>query len=197
MNKITALLICLMAGAVNATPVIETGDAGALMGSGQILDAGTTSVSGTSWSGDVDLFSFGWGGGAFSAETSGSGDPQLFLFDNNGFGILADDDSAVGYNSLISTTLAAGNYFLAINGFNSEALSLTGNIFVDGCCGTELPMGAGAGNPLSGWSSTTGGAGNYTIAFNAATTAVPESVGMALLGLGLVGVRLTRKEKKS
>ncbi|MET0106126.1 MAG: DVUA0089 family protein [Sedimenticola sp.] len=197
MKKLACLIVCMLAGTAQATTVAEIGDAGDLMGSAQVLGAGTTAITGSGGSGDIDLYSFGWSGGSFTASTSASIDPQLFLFNSSGYGILADDDSAGGLNSLISLTLAAGNYFLAINGYNNEATSISGNIFNNGCCGTELPTGPGAGDPLSGWTGG-GSAGTYTISFRSATSAVvPEPASLALMGLGLAGLGYSRKKKAS
>lgn len=187
-----AALLLLGGAPASAVVIAEAGDAGQLPGSAQVLPGGTTSVSGAlSVSGDVDLYRFGWDGGAITIDTSGSTfDTQLSLFDGAGFGILHDDDSGSGLLALIDTVLAAGEYLIGISAFNNDPVSAGGNIFPAGFPGPFGPTGPGGEQPLSGW--TGGGAtGSYVINFSAPTApldgaVVPEPAIASLVGVGLI-----------
>ncbi len=52
-------------------------------------------------------------------------DPQLFLFDAAGNELARDDDGGAGQDSLITETLAAGTYFVAVTAFNNDPVGPT------------------------------------------------------------------------
>lgn len=171
--------------------VTEIGDAGQLLADAQVIPPGAVtveSITGTlSSSNDVDLFEITLtGGGTFSATTKGTdttvSDPQLFLFDENGFGVFGNDD----FNGLQPTLpaespltpLEPGTYFLAISSFNNDPVSSFGEIFAFsdqfGSFNPVLePTGSGAGAPLSGFANAGFATGSYTIALTGVEAASP------------------------
>jgi filamentous hemagglutinin family protein len=169
--------------ASSTTTVPETGDAGQLLETAQDLSlsgAGTVTsflISGTLADGnDVDLYRILLAGNEpFSATTLGEADfdTQLFLFDGNGIGVIANDDSEFTLQSTLrpealGIPTPGGIYFLAISQFNNDPVSQAGAIFdfVQQPDGTfeQLPVGPGANLPLSGWNNSGfGSGGNYSI----------------------------------
>ncbi|QZZ18878.1 filamentous hemagglutinin N-terminal domain-containing protein [Leptothermofonsia sichuanensis E412] len=167
----------------STTTVTEIGDAGQLLETAQDLSlsgAGTVTsflISGTLADGnDVDLYRILLAGNEpFSATTLGGADfdTQLFLFDGNGIGVIANDDSEFTLQSTLrpealGIPTPGGIYFLAISQFNNDPVSQAGAIFdfVQQPNGTfeQLPVGPGASLPLSGWNNSGfGSGGNYTI----------------------------------
>ncbi|MDQ4048691.1 MAG: DVUA0089 family protein [Actinomycetota bacterium] len=118
---------------------------------------------------------------SFSAQTSGTIiDPQLFLFDSTGKGVEARDDIVAGVQRQSYLTpgnpfspTAAGTYYLAIDRYNSEPLSVGGKIFPDfgdARAGQIVgPTGPGGASPVSGWTAegdaaNENGGTDYTIA---------------------------------
>ena len=155
-----------------------------------------TTISG-SLSGDADLFQvFLTGGQTFSATTTSARtaeipvnqalgipidvvlDPKIFLFDEQGNGVYASDDS---FGSAQSTLLsgpggfspeASGLYYLGISGTGYEAISSAGQIFpsepFDQIMG---PTGPGGSSTLTGFTGDTSeSSGEYNISITGAQT---------------------------
>jgi hypothetical protein len=156
-----------------ATVYNEVGDAGQTLATTQMVSEGTTSIVGSLGSGDgADVYKFNWNGGTFQASTSTNFDPMLFVFDSNGTKLAFNDDSS-SLESFISISLTAGTYLLGIDNYSYN---------YDG--------------DLSGFAGLQSGYGNYTITLSE-TAAVPEPSAIALLGLGLFGLSLSRRRKAS
>jgi hypothetical protein len=147
----------------------EQGDAGDLPETAQSTGSGTLSqIQGSLDVNDVDMYAiYITDPAAFSASTVGGAtwDTQLFLFDANGVGVVAEDDTG-GLQSTINNTAgcitAPGLYYLAITRFNKDPLGCNeGGLwsFNDNNC----PNGAEATSRVNSWTSSTGTAGSYTI----------------------------------
>ena len=179
-----------------ATPYAEVGDAGDSLGGAQAIPAGTTSITGSASGGDVDMYSFIWGGGAITLDTFGSSfDTQLWLFDSAGIGVLSNDDHAgaacpgVATSGLqscldLSAGLAAGTYYVGITNFNNDPNNSTCGVS-DQCTTFDL---------LAGWgTSAAPGTSAYVINLTASATPAPEPGIVLLLGLGLAGLGFARR----
>ncbi|AOY81030.1 filamentous hemagglutinin N-terminal domain-containing protein [Moorena producens JHB] len=129
---------------------------------------------------DVDLYQiFLTGGGTFSARTTEGTelDTQLFLFDEEGIGIYANDDDTECGGCVQSflppgtplTPTEPGIYYLAISGFGVEPVSEAGDIFPDGddtgdFTSIDEADELGSESPLAGWEDRSGfDIGEYTI----------------------------------
>lgn len=162
------------------TTVAEVSDAGQLLPEAQVIPSGEAtldSITGTiSSDNDADLFQITLtGGGTFSATTLGTDttfpDAQLFLLDENGFGVFANDDTPFGGTQATLpagsplTPLDPGTYFLGISSVDYDPVSEGGLIF-PGFPFDEVfgPTESGGGSPLSDFTGNGGGSGNYTIA---------------------------------
>ena len=155
--------LCFLIAAPSAFAAEELGDAGDLPLTAQ--EAGPagplTEISGeVAESNDRDMYKVCLTAGTdFSASTVGTTgfDTQLFLFNELGTGVYANDD-AVGTQRLQSTlpagnTLgphAAGVYYLAVTAFNWDPQSLLGPIFPSSS-GLVGPIGRGGALPISSW----------------------------------------------
>jgi Ca2+-binding RTX toxin-like protein len=120
-------VIQLAANPATSVPVAESGDAGQTLTSAQVIPGGSgqlDAITGViSSNNDVDIFQISLAGDSFSASTVGgaSFDTQLFLFDSSGVLLAQNDDSEGTLQSTISSSsLAAGDYFLAISSFNND-----------------------------------------------------------------------------
>lgn len=187
---IAVLALALAPGAFAAS---EVGDAGELratandMGTAQVME-----IQGTfSDSADADLYRLCLSDGAsFSASTLGAAtaDTQLFLFDSQGYGVYANDDSGASRGSLLPahhrfSPSAGGEFFLGISVFNRDPQSPLGDIFLNSFSRTIYPdsvidaNGFGASEPLTAWAGRASGpAGAYRITLTGTTacdTAAP------------------------
>ena len=201
----------------SAIPWAEVGDAGALPDTAQVpVGVGSlTSISGVigplSFT-DADMYRFHIPvPGAFSATTVGTGgtliDTQLFLFDLAGRGVYGRDDNPGTPRTTLPSgsplgPQAAGDYFLAITGFNLDPVSAGGLIFPNSPK-TMLfgPTGPGGGSPISGYTGF-GSRGTYTInltgaQFSSAAVPVPAPATFFLLATGLVGLIAVRGRRKT
>jgi hypothetical protein len=181
---------------------IEVGDAGRLPVTAQTpLGTGTLDFIRGSLGNDIDVDVYRiqlTGGGTFSATTEGLSavDTKLFLFDATGRGVYMNDDADVfTLQSLLPagdplTPLAAGEYYLAITGFDLDPVSVAGLIFPDPLFpeGVYGPTGPGGGSPVLDFLGS-GDFGDYEIRltganFVSAPQAVPEPSSLALAAVG-------------
>jgi hypothetical protein len=189
---IAVLALALAPGAFAAS---EVGDAGELRATANDMGLGAvTQIQGSFTDGaDADVYRLCLSDGAsFSASTLGATtlDTQLFLFDSQGYGIYANDDSAGSRGSLLParhrfSPRAGGEYFLGISAFNRDPQSSLGEIFNNNINRTIYPdsiidaNGFGAGAPLSGWAGRASGPpGAYRINLTGTTAcdSTPPSV---------------------
>lgn len=213
LRALTGAGVMLLAGsAAHAQVWNETGDAGELSGVAQAASgAGTLGaiVGSLSNGQDVDMFRIHISNpAAFSATTFNGAslfDTQLFLFHLNGVGIAANDDaggaagtrSTLGAGNTLYSTLAAGDYLIAVSRFDEDAYSAGGLMF------QSVPFGAVYGpnnpaglSPLTHWSggNTNTGPFGYQIDFTGVTLIpLPPAAWAGLAGLGMIaGMRRLR-----
>jgi hypothetical protein len=219
---LTFLAILVLASPVCAGPMgtiwVEDGDAGQLPGTAQVVQGAfgpLTAIKGTiDTTNDVDMYLIHIANPAqFSATTVGQPgsllDTQLFLFNQQGFGLEANDDAGP-FPELRSTLTAVtnptleGNYLLAISAFNVDPVA-PGRLPIffpepeqTASFGPVGPEGPGGGQPVADWTGT-GGTGDYQIALvGAEFFVIPEPGTVLLWGLGLGGVagfRLRRRKR--
>lgn len=197
------------ASASTAQTYFESGDAGALPASAQIVSGSgaLSSLNGILDPGDVDMFGIRiTGGGTFSATSlaSGIGNPQLFLFTSAGLGVYANDDIPADFQPRLPaghalTPTAPGLYYLAISRFNADPISAGEFIFPDTTTPIVVgPTGASGHLPVTGWTpSPLFLPGSYSISLTGAEFAsavIPEPQTYALLLAGLVLILVRRKK---
>jgi hypothetical protein len=174
-----ALLVSLLALAPSAFAIsyAEVGDAGQTVATAQNTGSGAlTSITGFGGAYDVDFFNIYSTGGFFSASTSSSSDPMLFLWDATGNPLLFNDDW-FSLQSYITTNLSAGSYILGISRYSN---------------------GFGMHHADINWGSDSRSLGSYTIHLQGANGAgVPDGAStFALFGLALAGLAWVRRFSK-
>jgi hypothetical protein len=215
--KSVALVAALaFVSGVSAQTYIESGDAGNLPATAQsAMGAGTlTGITGSTSSADLqDMYLINirdwqnFSAGVDPAVGTGSTtfDTQLWLFREDGTGVIANDDcpgGCPGFHSHISgptptdggTGLTSnGNYYIAISGFNNDPVSAGGAIFTQ-VDFAELSSadGPGGASPITGWDTVAGATGSYTIGLTGANF-VPEPATLSLLALG--GLAILRRRR--
>lgn len=209
-------------GAAQAQVTITEGDAGQTLDTAQQIPSGAAtldSIVGTISSlEDADLFSFFiQDPAAFSATTVGEVtgtsplDTQLFLFDSNGNGVYANDDTA---EDIVESTLPAGNqfsptqpgvYLLGISDFDNDPVSTGGEIFPEGENPPSIfntlvvePTGLGGASPLTNFDGNGENIGSYEISLTG-VNAVPEPssvLGFLTIGAFGAGAMVKRRWRK-
>jgi hypothetical protein len=218
MIQTTALsvLIAGLAGQSQAATLGEVEDAGEILTTAQTIPSGSQlleSISGRLSTGvfsgmedAADLFKVFLNGDPFSATTVGGADfdTQLFLFDEQGMGIYANDDasddtrqSTLPFNSTF-TPRQPGTYYLGISSFGYDPVSAEGSIFpFFPSTPTEVtgPTGPGGAEPVSGFEVAGLEEGEYKITLTGVSTSgndgaasVPEpATVLGFLSLGVWG----------
>jgi hypothetical protein len=122
-------------------------------------------------------------------------DPQIFLFDQNGVGLFANDDGGGGLIARIQTFLQAGTYYLGISKYDTDPLNSDGiQIFPDTPFSALLPPNV-ANATLASWGSGSTSGVNYEVILAADAVPTPALL-PGLVGLGL-GMRRKRKAMNS
>jgi hypothetical protein len=171
-----ATLPMLPASAVpQGTPWEEQGDAGSILMSAQVVKGigPVSSIRGqVDQPEDEDMFRICiTGGKSFSAATVEGAvfDTQLFLFDRRGRGVFANDDSVGTLQSTLPagdslTPQAGGKHYLAISSYNNDPVSTRGLIFPSAPFGDVFgPTGPGGQLPVSDWTNSGFGSGDYLV----------------------------------
>jgi len=174
---VSGLIILAMAVSNTLGGWAELGDAGdlpdvaqAALGNGT-LDSISGALTGEPDLGDMYLIYIS-DPATFSAEvTVSSFDTQLFLFDQTGMGIYANDDRGDGTSlrSLLPSGHAyspstPGLYYLAITEWDRDPYSVSGLIFPSSpFTDTHGPTEAGGGDPITEWIGNLDNLGSYTI----------------------------------
>lgn len=206
-----AVMIVFMIGVLcvstaGAVPWDETinggGDAGDLPASAQVVSGSGAlgSIIGEiAEDNDVDMYQiFITGGGIFSATTVGGSsiDTRLFLFDENGLGVYANDNySGTSQSTLPSGPTTSGIYYLAIATYDNTPNAENGFLIFPLMAGSNVvgPSGVGGSSPIGSWTNDGYNSGTYTIALTGAEfvpdapTSIPEPSTLILLASGLIG----------
>ena len=171
--------------------VTEDSDAGQLLETAQGVNPEPATVPNQiqgelSTNNDVDLYQVFLPAGSTIAPSTVGGstvDTRLFLFDQLGLGLVANDDSQGTFQSALPEITQSGVYYLGISSWENSALSAEGPIF------TFFPDGSGPGAnaPLISWDNSGFDSGSYTISLaspapRTGNLAVPPGQSLALIG---------------
>jgi hypothetical protein len=188
------------ATAANAQVWNEVGDAGELAASAQVV-AGSgplTTILGSLSDSDVDMYQIRIDDPSlFIAQHTNvfNFDSQMWLFNMDGTGVAFNDDTTGLRSQISNPAVAAGNYLLAISGYDRDAVDSNGAaLWLDTPFNNQrAPDGPGAANPVAGWQGTGGNRGDYEIAIRGASF-VPAPGALALAGVG--GALIGRRRRK-
>jgi hypothetical protein len=209
-----ATTICLFsAHSAQAFTYTEVGDAGQLIPAAQVIDLGNatststdpdlTSITGNVARTNADMFGiFLTEGQLFTASTIPVGganyNSQIFLFNDQGFGLIANDNSGGNRRSALSFTPTTSSvYYLAVSGFNYDPRDAQGNnIFAGNLTGQLLP------NPQAGaldsWATNraTSATFNYALGMTGAKPVPEPIVGSGFLAFAVLGAASAFRPKK-
>jgi Bacterial pre-peptidase C-terminal domain len=191
-TAVCALIVALTAPA--AVAAVEVGDAGDVPATAQEVGppGPLTEIQGTATDSlDRDVYKICLtGGGDFSASTVGGAgfDTQLFLLNEGGFGVYANDDGGATGPSLLPanhplTPTEPGTYYLAISHFDYDPISVGGPIFPNRSS-VVGPTGRGGTLPMTGWTGTgTHPGGTYTIFLEGTLSCIPPDTTAPVINL--------------
>mgnify|MGYP003572439659 FL=1 len=183
-----ALAIMALAVPAMGQTWVENPDAGDLPPTAQFLECAgaVTSITGAldSPNGDyIDMYLITVVDPTLFSATTVNGttlDTRLWLFDLNGFGITANDDSGSLQSTLTAVNMPAvgDQFYLAIGCFSNDAQDPNGLDMWDFIPFSEEvpPDGPGAAGPLAGWSNGTTCAGDYEIFLTGVTCSGPVAI---------------------
>jgi len=175
---------------------VESGDAGDLPATAAVASGSgpLQRIRGTLSASDVDMYRITiCDGNSFSATTFGGTtlDTQLFLFDTAGLGIAFNDDVPDGLpgdatlQSTINGFFNNGDYYLAVTLYDRDPQDASAqDLWLDTPFNTvRAPDGAGAFNPVAGWTGTFAGTGAYAVNLTGAcfvqtTPSCPADIGV-------------------
>jgi hypothetical protein len=200
-NVVIAMGVLLAAAtAANAQVWNEVGDAGELAGTAQVVTGSgpLTSILGSLSASDVDMYQIRIDDPSlFIAQHTNvfNFDSQMWLFNMDGTGIAFNDDTNGLRSQLSNPAIAAGNYLLAISGYDRDAVDSNGAALWNDSpfSGQRAPDGPGAANAVAGWSGSVGARGSYEIVMRGASF-VPAPGALALAGMG--GALIGRRRRK-
>jgi hypothetical protein len=198
-------------GPARAGTWMETGDAPALLPGQATSGVGSLDTILGTWGDteDVDLYLIRITDPAtFSALVeSGDDDPQVFLFDAEGFGIAGDDDqSFASFNAGLPqgnplyASRPAGLYLLGVSIFDVNPVSSGGFIFPNDFNAVVGPTGPGGGSPLSGWDLNVFSANlvsSYAISLTGASYVPEPSTVVLTAAAGLTVLGLVRRRERA
>ncbi len=205
------------AASVVSINIAETGDAGDLPATAQVLTglAGVTytTITGTTTATnevyDADMFQITLASVAsFTASTTAfvaganDFDSQLFLFNSSGVGIAANDDAASGgdQSSLTVSGPLNGTYYLLIDGSGHYPVDSTGKLifpnFTDGKTDPSATVAAQSTLPITGYTGNSNEGGKYSIALSVIPAAVPEPGTWAFVAAGVAALSVGGKFRR-
>jgi hypothetical protein len=154
------------------------GDAGELPETAQSTGSGAlTAIRGEMEADGVDMYAiYIPDPNLFSASTIGDAafDTQLFLFDENGRGVVHNDDSGGGLQSRIDNSTfcipGPGLYYLAVSRYNRDPVGCDGGLIWNNSPfgAIRCPDGPEASSRVNGWSGSTTAGGTYIITLQGA-----------------------------
>ncbi len=200
-NFVIAMGVLLAAaGASNAQVWSEVGDAGELAGTAQAVTGSgpLSTILGNLGENDVDMYQIRIDDPSqFLAQHTSTFnfDSQVWLFNMDGTGVAFNDDTNGLRGQISAPAIAAGNYLLAISGWDRDAVDSNGAaLWLDTPFNNQrAPDGPAAANPVAGWSGGVASRGNYVIAVRGGSF-VPAPGALALAGLG--GALVGRRRRK-
>ena len=217
---VAALILGVATSEASAAVWVESVDAGDLPSNAQeVAGSGPlTAIEGTiEDSADQDMFLiFIADPAAFAASTNNLGtnlpvdnDTQLFLFDFDGFGVLANDDDPLDPLTFLSAVPAGSLigdpdlYYLAVSIFDNDPFSPSGLIFPNDDASDGIVVGAtgpGGASAITGWvfDPFPPDSGPYRIELSGATF-VPEPTSSActLVALGSLALGAALRSRGS
>ena len=198
-------LVLSVSGFANAALITEATDAGETMETAFNLTGGVTSISG-SISNDVDVFRFSLASNTIFtiSAISSDFDMNLLVFNGLGQGIAGNDDlnrdggcgiGLFGFDSCLTLSLSAGDFFFAIGDNNVYAYDALDNLIMHNDSGI---LASPTATSFAYFEHSTG-AGSYTVNFSTATSSpvtVPEPSTLAIFALGIMGLASRRFKKQ-